>query len=175
MRAPRGTTADAPGSNSEVVESASAPAVCCLHGRPRMEHLWSRAVATSGNRRQMGMPRNRRNQAKTVAPGCDRLPIGAHGKGALPPWMEGSRPKLRKKRGRIPRTRALAGLTSTLHHVSRPPRDQWFVALARYGRSAAVLVDRGSASAPRARSTFCCRGRLHDVQLRSRAACPGAN
>ena len=44
-----------------------------------MEHLWSRAVANSGNRWQMGMPRKRRNQAKTVATGCDQLPIEAHG------------------------------------------------------------------------------------------------
>jgi hypothetical protein len=45
-----------------------------------MEHLWSRAVATSGNRWQMGLPRKRLEQAKTVAVGCDQLPIGAHGK-----------------------------------------------------------------------------------------------
>ena len=41
--------------------------------------------------------RNRRNQAKTVAVGCDRLPIGAHGKegvdGSSP--SEGSRTKNR--------------------------------------------------------------------------------
>lgn len=60
--------------------SVLAPAVCCLHGRQRMEQFWSRAVATSGNRWQMGTPRKRRNQAKTVAVGCDQLPIGAHGK-----------------------------------------------------------------------------------------------
>jgi len=45
-----------------------------------MERLWSLAVATSGNRWQMHEPRNRLQQAKTVATGCDRLPIGAHGK-----------------------------------------------------------------------------------------------
>jgi hypothetical protein len=45
-----------------------------------MEHLWSRAVATGGNRWQMGLPQKRLEQAKTVAMGCDRLPIGAHGK-----------------------------------------------------------------------------------------------
>ena len=46
----------------------------------RMERLWSLAVATSGNRWQMGTPRKRLQQAKTVATGCDQLPIGAHGK-----------------------------------------------------------------------------------------------
>jgi hypothetical protein len=45
-----------------------------------MEHQWSQAVATGGNQRQMGEPRKRLGQAKTVATGCDRLPIGAHGK-----------------------------------------------------------------------------------------------
>jgi hypothetical protein len=54
--------------------------VCCLHGRQRMEHLWSRAGATGGNRSQMGGASKRVEQAKTVAVGCDRLPIGAHGK-----------------------------------------------------------------------------------------------
>ena len=48
--------------------------------RPTMERLWSLAVATSGNRWQMDGPRKRGNQAKTVAVGCDQLPIGAHGK-----------------------------------------------------------------------------------------------
>jgi hypothetical protein len=45
-----------------------------------MEHLWSQAVATSGNQWHMGEPRKWPEQAKTVATGCDRLPIGAHGK-----------------------------------------------------------------------------------------------
>jgi hypothetical protein len=45
-----------------------------------MEHLWSRAVATSGNRSQMGTLQGWLQQAKTVATGCDQLPIGAHGK-----------------------------------------------------------------------------------------------
>ncbi len=45
-----------------------------------MEHLWSRAVATSGNRWQVRGSRKPLRQAKTVAVGCHRLPIGAHGK-----------------------------------------------------------------------------------------------
>jgi hypothetical protein len=55
-------------------------AVCCPHRRPRMEHLWSRAVATGGDPWQMQTPEQRRKQAETVAVDCDRLPIGAHGK-----------------------------------------------------------------------------------------------
>ncbi len=45
-----------------------------------MERLWSLAGATSGNRWQIGRPRKRRNQAKTVATGCDRLPWDLDGK-----------------------------------------------------------------------------------------------
>ena len=63
-----------------MVEVRLLRAVCCLHKRQRMEHIWSQAVATSGNRWQIGTPRKRLNQAKTVAVGCDQLPIGAHGK-----------------------------------------------------------------------------------------------
>jgi hypothetical protein len=37
-------------------------------------------VATGGNRSQIARPRKRLNQAKTVATGCDQLPVGAHGK-----------------------------------------------------------------------------------------------
>jgi hypothetical protein len=45
-----------------------------------MEPLWSPAVATRGNRWQMGRPQERLKQAKTVAVGCDRLPETFHGK-----------------------------------------------------------------------------------------------
>src|SRR5512146_2964456 len=45
-----------------------------------MEHSWSRAVAASGTQWQNAPPRNPLKQAKTVAVGCDWLPIGAHGK-----------------------------------------------------------------------------------------------
>jgi hypothetical protein len=55
-----------------------------------MEHSWSRAVATSGNRWQIQTPRKRLQQAKTVATGCDQLPIGAHGK-------EGSTVRVRQR------------------------------------------------------------------------------
>ncbi len=46
----------------------------------RMERLWSLAVATSGNRWQMPDPENPRQQAKTVATGCDQLPLNLDGK-----------------------------------------------------------------------------------------------
>jgi hypothetical protein len=45
-----------------------------------MERLWSLAGATSGNRWQIGRPRKRRNQAKTVATSCDQLPWDLDGK-----------------------------------------------------------------------------------------------
>jgi hypothetical protein len=45
-----------------------------------MEPLWSPAVATRGNRWQMGRPQERLKQAKTVAVGCDGLPETFHGK-----------------------------------------------------------------------------------------------
>src|SRR5919198_1504948 len=49
-------------------------------GSVEMERLWSRAVATGGNRWQMRRRRKRPKEAKTVAVGCDQLPPGPHGK-----------------------------------------------------------------------------------------------
>jgi hypothetical protein len=45
-----------------------------------MKPLWSPAVATGGNRSQIDPPQKPRNQAKTIALGCEWLPIAAHGK-----------------------------------------------------------------------------------------------
>src|SRR5215216_3529763 len=45
-----------------------------------MEPLWSPAVATGRSRWQMGRPRKRLRQAKTVAVSCDRSPPRFHGK-----------------------------------------------------------------------------------------------
>jgi len=45
-----------------------------------MEHLWSQADATGGNRWQMRRARKRLKQAETVAVGCDQLPRGPDGK-----------------------------------------------------------------------------------------------
>jgi len=61
---------------SEVIESGSN----ARFGANRMEPLWSQAGATSGNRWQTLRARKPPKQAKTVAMGCHRLPIGAHGK-----------------------------------------------------------------------------------------------
>jgi hypothetical protein len=44
-----------------------------------MEPIWSPVVATGGNQRQIGSARKPRNEAETVALGCDRLPEAAHG------------------------------------------------------------------------------------------------
>src|SRR5438105_2234822 len=58
-----------------------------------MEHLWSQADASGGNRWQMRRARKRLKQAETVAVGCDQLPRGPDGKegvdGSSP--LEGSR------------------------------------------------------------------------------------
>jgi hypothetical protein len=53
---------------------------CSQGWQQRMEPLWSPVVATGGNQRQIGFALEPRNQAKSLAMGCDRLPIGAHGK-----------------------------------------------------------------------------------------------
>ena len=75
-----------------------------------MEHIWSRAVATGGNQSQMRRRRQRPRYAKTVAVGCNRLPIGAHGKGALPPWYGGGHFAGSAKKRQVLRTQRLTGL-----------------------------------------------------------------
>src|SRR6266508_3666193 len=61
-----------------------------------MEPLWSPVVATGGNRWQIGSRREGRNQAKTVATSCHRLPETFHGKQGvchrLPPVAGGPPP-----------------------------------------------------------------------------------
>jgi hypothetical protein len=47
-----------------------------------MEHLWSRAVAISGNRCQTRRRPDTPIQAKAVATGCDQLPARRHRKGS---------------------------------------------------------------------------------------------
>src|SRR4029453_14606481 len=49
-------------------------------GSHHISSLWSPAVATRGNRWQMGRPQEPLKQARTVAVGCDRLPETFHGK-----------------------------------------------------------------------------------------------
>ena len=45
-----------------------------------MEPLWSPVVATGGNRSQIRLAQKPPKQAKTLAVGCDQLPIEVHGK-----------------------------------------------------------------------------------------------
>ena len=45
-----------------------------------MERLWSPAVATSGNAWQMPRSQKRPQQGKTLAMGCDPLPLNLDGK-----------------------------------------------------------------------------------------------
>jgi hypothetical protein len=45
-----------------------------------MEPLWSPVVATGGNQWQIRSALNPPKQAKSIADGCDPLPVGAHGK-----------------------------------------------------------------------------------------------
>ena len=66
----------------------SPTARCSQRRQLGMEHLWSRAVATGGNRWQMGRPRKRLTEAQNVAVGCHRLRPGPHGKEGV----DGSRP-----------------------------------------------------------------------------------
>jgi hypothetical protein len=87
----------------------------------RMERLWSRAVATSGNRWQMGPWRKGRNQVKTVALGCDRLPPGPHGREGV----DGSSPSeaLQKPcKGRF-------SFRPDLHDIQRAPSIEPFMEL----------------------------------------------
>jgi hypothetical protein len=49
-------------------------------GSHHISSLWSPVVATGSNQRQIGSAPKPPQQAETVAVGCDRLPIGAHGK-----------------------------------------------------------------------------------------------
>jgi hypothetical protein len=73
-----------------------------------MEHLWSPAVATGGNRWQMERPRKRLKKAKTVAVGCDQLPEAFHGKQGvchrLPPVAGGPLPAREEVAFGVPRT-----------------------------------------------------------------------
>jgi hypothetical protein len=45
-----------------------------------MEPFWSPVVATAGNQPQIGFAADPQKPAKTAAIGCNRLPLGAHGK-----------------------------------------------------------------------------------------------
>jgi hypothetical protein len=62
----------------------------------RMERLWSPAGATSGKHRQISRPAKPRDQAKSVAVGCDWLPRASNGK-------EGSTVRVRQRALQKPR------------------------------------------------------------------------
>ena len=91
-----------------------------------MEHLWSRAVATGGNRWQMRQPRNRLRHAKTVAVGCGPLPRRFHGKEGVDVDLLCP---LRSIRGKATGSRthpALVAIWATTHPAFLPheaPRD----------------------------------------------------
>jgi hypothetical protein len=58
-------------------------------------------VATGGNHRQIVRARERQKQAKTVAVGCDRLPLEVHGKEGV----DGSSPSEGSRDGKVPAKR----------------------------------------------------------------------
>jgi hypothetical protein len=61
------------------ISGAHPPKLCCLTRLQSMEPLWSPVVATGGNQSQIGSAQKAQDHAKTVAVGCDQLPLGAHG------------------------------------------------------------------------------------------------
>jgi hypothetical protein len=116
-----------------------------------MEPLWSPVVATGGNRSQIASPRNLRRQAKTVAVGCDQLPIAAHGKegvgGSIPPSGSSCRlyhmnPPYRTSGGRILTEEELDTLVAEAEHgydVEELARDRRLLAL-QLSRQSSPLV-----------------------------------
>lgn len=93
-------------------------------------------VATGGNRWQITQPRKRRNQAKTVAVGCNPLPPRRHGKGrvyatslllerASPSWLrsEKSSPANPKAGGTRGDANTSAALTARRRKRLRRVRD----------------------------------------------------
>jgi hypothetical protein len=82
----------------------------CLVGQLRMEPLWIPAVATGGNRSQMARAQKPRNEAKTVAVGCDPLPREVHGKEGV----DGSSPS--EGSAKAPQTGAFSSARSLHDH-----------------------------------------------------------
>ena len=84
-----------------------------------MEPLWSPVVATGGNQWQMRPTRMSRNQAKTVAAGCHRLPGAAHGKegvsGSSPEEGSAKAPHVRAY-GSAPQDSHLPSVVPGRHH-----------------------------------------------------------
>src|SRR6266498_4169387 len=90
-----------------------------------MEPLWSPVVATGGKRWQVRWAETGREQAETVAVGCDQLPSGPHGKEGV----DGSSPSEGLEIKEIPANRlfllsGLAPRSTSLESgtaVQRPP------------------------------------------------------
>jgi hypothetical protein len=78
-----------------------------------MEHLWSRAGATGGKRWQMGWPRERLEQAQTVATGCDQLRPGLDGKEGV----DGSSPSEGSAEKKSPETGIFVACPRTAEHL----------------------------------------------------------
>jgi hypothetical protein len=84
-----------------------------------VERLWSPALATGGKPWQIARNHKRLQQAEAVAVGCHGLPIGAHGKGALP-LRKGGVASLAPQKRQVLRTRRPTGLDAAT--VTRPSR-----------------------------------------------------
>src|SRR6266540_1309446 len=114
-----------------------------------MEPLWSPVVATGGKRWQVRWAETGREQAETVAVGCDQLPSGPHGKqgvcrelppvaGGPPPCEGGGRSPYSAKR-QVLRTRRPTGLdgatlTRSRFVVKRVLVTPWAASLAARNR-----------------------------------------
>jgi hypothetical protein len=115
----------------------------------RMERLWSPAGATSGKHRQISRPSKPRDQAKSVAVGCDWLPRASNGKEGV----DGSSPSegsvhrhlllsLQARRRRVVwrgSARCRFAGTSRLRGANRRPRGN-FERTRCHGRQVRVLL-----------------------------------
>src|SRR5919201_5466604 len=107
-----------------------------------MEPLWSPVVATGGNQWQIESPRKRQKQAETVAVGCDRLPIGAHGKEGV----SGSSPE--EGSGKDPQTRLCFRADLRNHHRAVGMEPLWSLQAANASGKAAFFAVNAPATAP---------------------------
>jgi hypothetical protein len=72
-------------------ENSSPAAHCRPSRRQNMEHLWSRADATDGNRQQTQFPRRPLTYLLLSAHTCHHLPRMLHGKEGVDPLFDGRR------------------------------------------------------------------------------------
>jgi transposase len=129
-----------------------------------MEHLWGRAVATGGNRWQMGLPRKRLEQAETAESAAARH--GAPIRAAIE-WMNGARSvhdrlELAGWQVEIADAQKVKGLAPLACKTDRI--DAWVLAeLARRDLVPAIWLPDPRVRAERGRA----RWRLHLVRHRS--------